>query len=107
MSLGLYISSFYFFHSDKSGSSYLGLNRPIQHKIHNILMLWIFSRTFLRRIARLKILNQKRSYILLKPILLGVEKQRNIHILQPEYIQELMGWKVTYMMLRHVKKLAR
>ncbi len=32
MSLGLYISSFYFFHSDKSGSSYLGLNRPIQHK---------------------------------------------------------------------------
>lgn len=32
MSLGLYVSSFYFFQSGKRKSSYLGLNSPIQYK---------------------------------------------------------------------------
>lgn len=32
MSLGLYVSSFYFFQSSKGKSSYLGLNSPIQYK---------------------------------------------------------------------------
>lgn len=32
MSLGLYVSSFYFFHSDRRKSSYLGLNSPIQYR---------------------------------------------------------------------------
>ena len=32
MSLGLYVSSFYFFQSGKKKSNYLGLNSPIQYE---------------------------------------------------------------------------
>lgn len=91
MSLGLYVSSFYFFQSGKQKSSYLGLNSPIQCEDTQYSKAMNFFEDFFAAHRMIVDLESEKSCILLKRILLGVEKQRSIRILLLAYVREFMG----------------
>ena len=90
MSLGLYVSSFYFFRSGKN-SCYLGLNAPVQYNDTQYSQAIDFLKTFLKFAAQWKLLNPKRSYIILKQTLIGAEKPTNFLTLLLAYIRGIMG----------------
>ena len=90
MSLGLYVSSFYYFQSGKN-SCYLGLNSPVQYNDTQYSQAIDFLKPFLLFAAQWKRLNPKRSCITLKQIPIGAEKPKNFLTLLLAYIRGIMG----------------
>ena len=92
MSLGLYVSSFYFFQSGKN-SCYLGLNSPVQYNDTQYSQAIDFFEAFfaVRRTMETLESEKKLYYIILKQTLIGAEKPTNSLTLLLAYIREIMG----------------
>lgn len=90
MSLGLYVSSFYFFRSGKN-SCYLGLNAPVQYNDTQYSQAIDFFEDFFAVRRTMETLESKKSCITLKQTLIGAEKPTNSLTLLLAYIREIMG----------------
>ena len=90
MSLGLYVSSFYFFQSGKN-SCYLGLNSPVQYNDTQYSQAIDFFEAFFAVRRTMETLESERSCITLKQIPISAEKPKNFLTLLLAYIRGIMG----------------
>lgn len=90
MSLGLYVSSFYFFQSGKN-SCYLGLNSPVQYNDTQYSQAIDFFEAFFAVRRTMETLESEKKLYYLKQIPIGAEKPKNFLTLLLAYIRGIMG----------------
>lgn len=90
MSLGLYVSSFYFFQSGKN-SCYLGLNSPVQYNDTQYSQAIDFFEAFFAVRRTMETLESEKKLYYIETTLIGAEKPTNSLTLLLAYIREIMG----------------